>query len=58
MSTTKKISFVVVVLVVIGGIWYLESLKVHPRQVAGAQAINISNTPSRRCQHISAAPKG
>ena len=30
MDTTKKISLAVVILVVIGAIWYLESMKVHP----------------------------
>jgi len=44
MSTAKKITLVVVILLVIGGIWYLESLKVHPTGTSGqaVQALNIN----------------
>ena len=42
MSTNKKIAFVVVLIAVIGAIWYLESLKVHSVSSGrSAQAINI-----------------
>jgi thiol-disulfide isomerase/thioredoxin len=43
MSTNKKIAFVIIIVAVIGAIWYLESLKVHST-LSGqpAQAINIS----------------
>ena len=45
MGTNKKIAFVVIILVVIGSVWYLESLKVHPTSSAGgSQAINIGAT--------------
>jgi thiol-disulfide isomerase/thioredoxin len=46
MSTKKKIVFVVVILAVIGGIWYLESLKVHPGASGSgqdAQAIDVNS---------------
>jgi thiol-disulfide isomerase/thioredoxin len=47
MSTNKKIAFVVVLLIVIGSIWYLENLKVHPTSSSGGnQAINIGSTPN------------
>jgi thiol-disulfide isomerase/thioredoxin len=43
MSTNKKIAFIVIVLAVIGGIWYLESLKVHPAASGqGTQAIDVN----------------
>jgi thiol-disulfide isomerase/thioredoxin len=43
MSTNKKIAFVVIILVVIGSIWYLESLKVHPAASGQAgQAIDVN----------------
>ncbi len=43
MSTTKKIAFIVIVLVAVGSIWYLESLKVHPTSSGqGAQAIDVN----------------
>lgn len=43
MSTNKKIVFVIIVLVVIGSIWYLESLKVHPAGSGQAgQAIDVN----------------
>ena len=42
MNTTKKISLVVIILVVIGSIWYLESAKVHSSPVTGSgQALNV-----------------
>jgi len=45
MSTNKKILLVIIILAVIGSIWYLESLKVHPGVTAGgSQAINIGAT--------------
>lgn len=43
MSTNKKIAFVVIVLAVIGSIWYLESLKVHPSASGGTQAIDVNS---------------
>jgi thiol-disulfide isomerase/thioredoxin len=45
MSIKKKILFVIVVLAVIGAIWYLESLKVHPAGSGVGQAINIGAIP-------------
>jgi thiol-disulfide isomerase/thioredoxin len=46
MSTNKKIIFVVIILIVVGSIWYLESLKVQPTSTVGdSQAINIDTTP-------------
>ncbi|HEY5220653.1 MAG TPA: redoxin family protein [Candidatus Paceibacterota bacterium] len=43
MNANKKIGLVVIVLVVIGSIWYLESLKVHPTSSGqGAQAIDVN----------------
>jgi thiol-disulfide isomerase/thioredoxin len=43
MSTNRKIAFVVVILAVIGGIWYLESLKVDPTSTGGiSQAIDVN----------------
>jgi thiol-disulfide isomerase/thioredoxin len=43
MSTNKKIALVVIVLAVIGSIWYLESLKVHPvSSGATSQAIDVN----------------
>jgi thiol-disulfide isomerase/thioredoxin len=41
MSTTKKVWLVVVILAVIGGIWYLESMKVH--STASGQPIQALN---------------
>ena len=48
MSTNKKIAFVIVILIVIGGIWYLESLKVHPTSSGGSsQAIDVNTLLSQ-----------
>jgi thiol-disulfide isomerase/thioredoxin len=47
MSTTRKIWFVVVIVLVIGGIWYLESMKVHSTLSGqSAQAINVGTATS------------
>ena len=44
MSTKKKLAFVIVILAVIGGIWYLEGLKVHPAVSGqGGQAIDVNS---------------
>jgi thiol-disulfide isomerase/thioredoxin len=45
MSTKKKIIFVVVILAVVGGIWYLESMKAHPAGTVGqgAQQIDVND---------------
>ena len=44
MSTNKKIAFVVVLLAVIGGIWYLESLKARPENSGqNGQAIDVNS---------------
>jgi thiol-disulfide isomerase/thioredoxin len=43
MSTNKKIAFVVIILAVIGSIWYLEGLKVHPTSSGQpSQAIDVN----------------
>jgi len=56
MSTNKKIAFVVVLLIVIGSIWYLENLKVHPTSSSGGnQAINIGSTPNVTIMRLSMA---
>jgi thiol-disulfide isomerase/thioredoxin len=47
MSTSKKIAFAAVVIVAVGSIWYLESIKVHSVPSGQpAQAINIGNASS------------
>jgi len=44
MSTKKKIVFVIVLLAVIGSIWYLENVKVHPSATGqSGQAIDIDS---------------
>jgi thiol-disulfide isomerase/thioredoxin len=44
MSIKKKLAFVIVILAVIGGIWYLEGLKVHPAVSGqGGQAIDVNS---------------
>ena len=44
MNINKKIVFVIVLLIIIGGIWYLESLKVHPTTSGqGGQAIDVNS---------------
>ena len=46
MSTIKIISLVIVILAIVGAVWYLESMKVHPGADGGGavQAINITAT--------------
>jgi thiol-disulfide isomerase/thioredoxin len=47
MGTNKKIALIVSVVVVIAGIWYLESLKVHPAAPGGnAQTIAVPTSSS------------
>jgi thiol-disulfide isomerase/thioredoxin len=47
MNTKKRIWLVVVLVLIVGAIWYLESLKVHPGAGSGAsQAINIGAAAS------------
>jgi len=46
MSTARKISFGVAILLIIGGIWYLESIKAYPSSGAGSHAINIGSLPA------------
>lgn len=47
MTTQKRIWLIVVLVLIAGSIWYLESLKVHPNAGSGAsQAINIGATAS------------
>lgn len=44
MSTTKKIAFLAIILAVVGSVWYLEDLKVHPSASGGAgQAIDVNS---------------
>jgi thiol-disulfide isomerase/thioredoxin len=44
MSTAKKISFGVILLLIVGGIWYLESQKVHPTlSGTGSRAIDVGS---------------
>ncbi len=47
MSTTKKIWLVIVIILIIGGVWYLESVKVHPSSSGQpVQALNVGATSS------------
>lgn len=44
MSTNKKIALLIIILAVVGGIWYLESLKVHPAASGqSAQTIDVNS---------------
>jgi thiol-disulfide isomerase/thioredoxin len=42
MSASKKIFLIIVVIIIIGSIWYLESMKVHPAGSGSGQLISIS----------------
>jgi thiol-disulfide isomerase/thioredoxin len=56
MSTNRKIALVVIILAVIGGIWYLESLKVHPTSSGGSsQAIDVNTLLSETSTSMVAA---
>jgi thiol-disulfide isomerase/thioredoxin len=59
MSNTKKIWLVVIVLAIIGSVWYLESLKVHPGASAGAgQAIDINSLTTNATSTASGTQSG
>ncbi len=46
MNTNKKILFVVILIVVVGAIWYLESSKVQPVGTGNSQSIAVSSQSS------------
>ena len=46
MNKNKAIWLVITVVVIVGAIWYLESIQVHPTGSGGGTAINIGNSSS------------